>query len=116
MRISDWSSDVCSSDLTRFLANMSHELRTPLNAIIGFSEVMASEALGPIGAPRYAGYARDILDSGRHLLDLINDILEMSRIEAGSGKDRKSVEWGKSVSGGVSVGGGRYSQQKKRTG
>src|SRR3546814_12301089 len=61
MRISDWSSDVCSSDLqaevaslakSRFLANMSHELRTPLNAIIGFSEVMASEALGPIGAPR----------------------------------------------------------------
>src|SRR3546814_12390285 len=76
MRISDWSSDVCSSDL--------HELRTPLNAIIGFSEVMASEALGPIGAPRYGGYARDILDSGRHLLGVINDILDMSRIEAGS--------------------------------
>src|SRR3546814_7164698 len=84
MRISDWSSDVCSSDLTRFLANMSHELRTPLNAIIGFSEFMASETLGPLGAPRYAGYARDILDSGRHLLGVINDILDMSRIEAGS--------------------------------
>jgi len=76
--------EVASLAKTRFLANMSHELRTPLNAIIGFSEVMASEALGPIGAPRYAGYAHDILDSGRHLLDVINDILDMSRIEAGS--------------------------------
>jgi PAS domain S-box-containing protein len=76
--------EVANLAKTRFLANMSHELRTPLNAIIGFSEFMASEALGPLGAPRYAGYARDILDSGRHLLDVINDILDMSRIEAGS--------------------------------
>lgn len=76
--------EVANLAKTRFLANMSHELRTPLNAIIGFSEIMATEALGPLGAPRYAGYARDIVDSGRHLLDVINDILDMSRIEAGA--------------------------------
>src|SRR3546814_18396733 len=55
--------EVANLAKTRFLANMSHELRTPLNAIIGFSEFMASETLGPLGAPRYAGYARDIPDS-----------------------------------------------------
>ncbi len=75
--------EVANLAKTRFLANMSHELRTPLNAIIGFSEFMASEALGPLGALRYVGYARDIVDSGRHLLGVINDILDMSRIEAG---------------------------------
>jgi two-component system cell cycle sensor histidine kinase PleC len=66
-----------------FLANMSHELRTPLNAIIGFSETMSRELLGPIGAPRYREYADDIHKSGVYLLDLINDILDLSRIEAG---------------------------------
>ncbi|WP_162914878.1 sensor histidine kinase [Desertibaculum subflavum] len=66
-----------------FLANMSHELRTPLNAIIGFSETMSRELLGPIGAPRYLEYADDIHNSGIYLLDLINDILDLSRIEAG---------------------------------
>ena len=68
---------------TEFLANMSHELRTPLNAIIGFSELMKIEALGPIGTPQYAEYARDIHNSGHHLLQVINDILDVSRIEAG---------------------------------
>jgi PAS domain S-box-containing protein len=76
--------EVANLAKTRFLANMSHELRTPLNAIIGFSEVMATEALGPVGVVRYADYARDIYDSGRHLLQVINDILDMSRIEAGA--------------------------------
>jgi two-component system cell cycle sensor histidine kinase PleC len=66
-----------------FLANMSHELRTPLNAINGFSEIMAGEMYGPVGDPRYRDYARDILSSGQHLLALINDILDMSKIEAG---------------------------------
>jgi two-component system cell cycle sensor histidine kinase PleC len=66
-----------------FLANMSHELRTPLNAIIGFSETMSRELLGPIGAPRYLEYTEDIHKSGIYLLDLINDILDLSRIEAG---------------------------------
>lgn len=68
---------------TEFLANMSHELRTPLNAIIGFSDILQSEVFGPIGNARYAEYARNIHGSGRHLLDLINDILDVSRIESG---------------------------------
>ncbi len=66
-----------------FLANMSHELRTPLNAVIGFSEIMAGELFGAIGNPQYKQYAQDIFDSGNHLLDLINDILDMAKIEAG---------------------------------
>jgi two-component system cell cycle sensor histidine kinase PleC len=68
---------------SRFLAAMSHELRTPLNAILGFSEVMQTEMLGPIGNTTYKGYVTDINDSGRHLLNLINEILDLSRIEAG---------------------------------
>ncbi|MBW3616267.1 MAG: PAS domain-containing protein [Proteobacteria bacterium] len=68
---------------SEFLANMSHELRTPLNAINGFSEIMVGEMFGPLGDPRYKGYAADILNSGQHLLALINDILDMSKIEAG---------------------------------
>ena len=68
---------------SEFLANMSHELRTPLNAINGFSEMMAGEIYGPLGDPRYKTYAQDILNSGQHLLALINDVLDMSKIEAG---------------------------------
>lgn len=68
---------------SRFLATMSHELRTPLNAILGFSEVMASEILGPLQNPTYQEYANDIHASGKHLLHLINEILDLSRIEAG---------------------------------
>jgi two-component system, cell cycle sensor histidine kinase PleC len=68
---------------SRFLASMSHELRTPLNAILGFSEVMAREVLGPLNNPTYKEYAGDIRQSGEHLLTLINEILDLSRIEAG---------------------------------
>lgn len=68
---------------SRFLASMSHELRTPLNAILGFSEVMANEVLGPMPNPSYKEYAGDIHRSGEHLLNLINEILDLSRIEAG---------------------------------
>ncbi len=68
---------------SEFLANMSHELRTPLNAINGFSEIMVGEMFGPLGDRRYKEYAGDILNSGQHLLALINDILDMSKIEAG---------------------------------
>ncbi|TCD11830.1 sensor histidine kinase [Oricola cellulosilytica] len=68
---------------SRFLASMSHELRTPLNAILGFSEVMANEVLGPIENESYRSYAHDINQSGTHLLKLINEILDLSRIEAG---------------------------------
>ena len=68
---------------SEFLANMSHELRTPLNAINGFSDIMKKEMFGPLGDPRYREYVSDILFSGQHLLSLINDILDMSKIEAG---------------------------------
>jgi two-component system, cell cycle sensor histidine kinase PleC len=68
---------------SRFLATMSHELRTPLNAILGFSEVMANEVLGPLPNQTYRDYASDIHGSGQHLLNLINEILDLSRIEAG---------------------------------
>lgn len=67
---------------SEFMANMSHELRTPLNAIIGFSEVARSEMFGPLGHEKYKEYSGDIQDSAQHLLDLINDILDMARIEA----------------------------------
>ena len=68
---------------SEFLANMSHELRTPLNAINGFSEIMVAQMFGPLGDARYQEYAQDIHNSGQHLLALINDILDMSKIEAG---------------------------------
>ena len=68
---------------SRFLATMSHELRTPLNAILGFSEVMKAEMFGPLENPKYSEYAGNILDSGKHLLHLINEILDLTRIESG---------------------------------
>jgi two-component system cell cycle sensor histidine kinase PleC len=68
---------------SEFLANISHELRTPLNAIIGFSEIMQSGMFGELGSPKYREYCQDIHDSGTYLLGVINDILDMSRIEAG---------------------------------
>jgi two-component system cell cycle sensor histidine kinase PleC len=78
---------------SEFLANMSHELRTPLNAIIGFSEVMESKLFGPLGSDRYEEYARDIQASGAYLLGVINDILDMSKIEAGQfSVDREEID------------------------
>jgi PAS domain S-box-containing protein len=75
--------ELANRSKTEFLANMSHETRTPLNAIIGFSQVIAGEMLGPIGTPKYIGYAHDILVSAEHLLGIINDILDLSKLEAG---------------------------------
>ncbi len=78
---------------SEFLANMSHELRTPLNAIIGFSEIMESGMFGPLGAKKYREYCHDIHQSGQYLLDVINDILDMSKIEAGRMRlDLKEIE------------------------
>jgi len=74
-----------------FLANMSHELRTPLNAILGFSQILSEGMLGPLGNAKYTEYCRDILASGRHLLALINDILDMAKVEAG--KMALDEEW-----------------------
>ncbi len=76
-------SALASRTKSEFLANMSHELRTPLNAIIGFSQVMAQQMLGPMGNAKYLEYAGDVENSGRHLLAIINDILDISKIEAG---------------------------------
>jgi PAS domain S-box-containing protein len=75
--------EVANHSKTEFLANMSHELRTPLNAIIGFAQLMAGEMLGPLATPKYVGYAHDIAASGEHLLGIINDILDVSKLEAG---------------------------------
>ncbi len=75
--------EVANRAKSEFLANVSHELRTPLNAILGFSEVMKNELFGPLGSDQYCEYAADIFDSGCHLLSLISDILDVSKIEAG---------------------------------
>ena len=75
--------DVANRAKSSFLANMSHELRTPLNAIIGFSEMIKNQTFGPINNPKYEEYLGDIHFSARHLLDIINDVLDMSKIEAG---------------------------------
>jgi PAS domain S-box-containing protein len=76
--------EAASNSKSQFLANMSHELRTPLNAVIGFSEIMKTELLGPIGTETYRGYSESIHDSAKHLLGIINDILDISSIESGS--------------------------------
>jgi PAS domain S-box-containing protein len=75
---------------TEFLANMSHELRTPINAIIGFAEVIKDQMFGPVGQNKYADYAKDIHSSGRHVLAVINDILDLSKLEAGKLELRES--------------------------
>ncbi len=76
---------------SEFLASMSHELRTPLNAILGFSEVIKAELFGPVGQTKYADYANDVHKSGQHLLDLINDILDLSKIDAGKVELREEM-------------------------
>ena len=78
-----FEAETANASKTAFLANMSHELRTPLNAILGFSEIIAQECFGPTGSPRYKEYAGDIHASGAHLLSLINDLLDVAKIEAG---------------------------------
>ncbi len=83
LRRAQLDAEMANRAKSQFLANVSHELRTPLNAIIGFSEVMKDELMGPLGAPIYREYSGDIHESGRHLLAIINDILDLSRVEAG---------------------------------
>ncbi len=78
------AAEIANRAKSEFLANMSHELRTPLNAVLGFSEIIKDETLGPVGNVRYRGYANDINESARHLLGLINDILDLSKIESGT--------------------------------
>jgi two-component system cell cycle sensor histidine kinase PleC len=78
-----FEAETANASKTAFLANMSHELRTPLNAILGFSEIISEECFGPVGSQRYKDYAADIHSSGAHLLSLINDLLDVAKIEAG---------------------------------
>src|SRR5664279_256968 len=98
---------------SKFLANMSHELRTPLNAIIGFSEVMGSGMFGALGSEKYNEYCHDILTSGNYLLDVINDILDMSKIEAGRMKlDLEPLDLAETLSESLRVVSGRAENKK----
>ena len=93
---------------SKFLANMSHELRTPLNAIIGFSEIMGSGMFGALGSEKYQEYCHDILTSGHYLLEVINDILDMSKIEAGRMKlDMEHLDLSKTLAESLRVVSGR---------
>jgi two-component system, cell cycle sensor histidine kinase PleC len=93
---------------SKFLANMSHELRTPLNAIIGFSEIMGSGMFGELGSEKYREYCHDILTSGQYLLEVINDILDMSKIEAGRMKlDMETLDLSKTLAESLRVVAGR---------
>ena len=93
---------------SKFLANMSHELRTPLNAIIGFSEIMESGMFGQLGSEKYQEYCHDILTSGHYLLEVINDILDMSKIEAGRMKlDMEPLDLSKTLAESLRVVAGR---------
>ncbi len=98
------AAETANAHKTDFLARVSHEIRTPLNAIIGFSDMMASEHFGPIGHPRYIEYAGDIGRSGRHVLDIVNDLLDISKIEAGEMElDFSAVDLNEAVSEAVSL-------------
>jgi two-component system cell cycle sensor histidine kinase PleC len=93
---------------SKFLANMSHELRTPLNAIIGFSEIMGSGMFGTLGSEKYQEYCHDILTSGHYLLEVINDILDMSKIEAGRMKlDMEQLDLSRTLAESLRVVSGR---------
>ncbi|MEM6602830.1 MAG: PAS domain-containing sensor histidine kinase [Pseudomonadota bacterium] len=83
LKTARYAAEKASKTKSNFLASMSHELRTPLNSIIGFAEIMRSQAFGALGQPQYVEYSENIHSSGKHLLDLINDILDYSKIEAG---------------------------------
>ena len=83
LRAAREEAEAATRQKSRFLTRISHEIRTPLNAIIGFAEVMAEERLGPVSNPRYREYLTDIRSSGRHVLDLVNDLLDIAKIEAG---------------------------------
>ena len=104
LRSAKSAAETASEHKTDFLARVSHEIRTPLNAIIGFSDMMASERFGSIGHPRYVEYANDIGRSGRHVLDIVNDLLDISKIEAGEmDLDFGAIDLNEAVSEAVSL-------------
>ena len=104
LRTAKRAAETANAHKSEFLARVSHEIRTPLNAIIGFSDMMATERLGPIGHPRYVEYSDDIGRSGRHVLDIVNDLLDISKIEAGEMElDFTAVELNEAVSEAVSL-------------
>jgi PAS domain S-box-containing protein len=110
LRAAKEQAEAASRTKSEFLANMSHELRTPLNAILGFSEIMRAEMFGPIGSPRYLDYSHDIYQSGSLLLELINDILDLSKIEAGRLDLREEIaDVGDLVDGAL-----RFTQERAR--
>ncbi|HJP21841.1 MAG TPA: HAMP domain-containing sensor histidine kinase [Alphaproteobacteria bacterium] len=84
LRVAKEQAEWESRSKSEFIASMSHELRTPLNSVIGFAEVIHDELLGPLGSSKYGEYAGDILSSGRHLLELVDDIIDISTVEAGT--------------------------------
>ncbi len=91
LRVAHDRAEAANRAKSEFLANMSHELRTPLNAILGFSEIIKDDMCGAAGAVKYRDYASNIHESGRHLLDLINDILDLSKVESGGGELQEEV-------------------------
>ncbi|GAB4357170.1 MAG: hypothetical protein Kow0026_17260 [Oricola sp.] len=104
LRDAQRSAESASSHKSEFLAKISHEIRTPLNAIIGFSELMAEERFGPIGNERYKSYLADINKSGKYVLDLVNDLLDISKIEAGKQElEFESVSLNEAVSEAVAM-------------
>ena len=107
-RVAQETAETSNRVKSEFLANMSHELRTPLNAIIGFSEIMGSGMFGVLGSDKYQEYCHDILTSGKYLLEVINDILDMSKIEAGRMKlDMEQLDLSKILAESVRVVSGR---------
>ena len=104
LRTAKRAAETANAHKSEFLAHVSHEIRTPLNAIIGFADLMATERFGPVGHPRYVEYANDIVRSGRHVLDIVNDLLDISKIEAGEMElDFAAVELNETVSEAVSL-------------
>jgi two-component system cell cycle sensor histidine kinase PleC len=110
-----FEAEAANASKTTFLANMSHELRTPLNAILGFSDIIANERLGGVGTPRYKEYASDINTSGSHLLSIINDILDIAKIESGKMEiEPRAIDPREAISNAVKVAGPRARERHQQ--